>query len=413
MKYVDSQSGMRGNSYWKFNNSLLSNPEFISSMKEKIEVIREELGNIEDPQTKWEILKHRIRQFSSHFSKKVAKARKEKRLRLESEVQQFEKSISSCSSEGKLKEYEQAKSELEEIYNYIMEGIILRSRAVWYEKGEKSTHYFLTLEKRQKSESSIRKLNVDGVEVEEQKQVLQCIHTYCRNLLKRTSNLTIGQCKAFINDLNLPILTSELSDLCEGLLHSSECYQSLISMPSNKMPGNDGITKKFYMVIYQFIDKYFIDWANHSFCVGGLSPSKKQAVITLLEKKDKDKRLIKNWRPISLLNVDGKIISKVLATRLKKVISFLVTSDQTAYIPGRFIGESVRLISDILDYIDTAQLEGYIFAADMEKAFDSVDHNFIIVALQAYGFGPNFVQWVKTLLYDQKSCVMNNSHSTS
>ena len=154
---------------------------------------------------------------------------------------------------------------------------------------------------------------MDGVEVEEQKQVLQCIHTYYRNLFKRTSNLTFRQCKAFINDLNLPILTSELSDLCEGLLHSSDCYQSLISMPSNKTPGNDGITKEFYVAFYQFIDKYFIDSANYSFRVGELSPSKKQAVITLLEKKDKDKSLIKNWRPISLLNVDAKIISKSLA----------------------------------------------------------------------------------------------------
>ena len=373
-------------------------------------MIREELGNIEDPRTKWEILKYKIQQFSSHFSKKVARARKEKRLHLEYEVQKFEKSISSCSSENKLKEYEQAKSELEEIYNYITEGIILRSRAVWYEKGEKSSRYFLTLEKRQKSKSSIRKLNVDGIEVEEQKQVLQCIHTYYRNLFK--SDLTVRQCKAFINDFNLPVLTSKLSDLREGLLHSSECYQSLISMPSNKTPGNDGITKEFYLAFYQFIDKYFIDSANYSFCEGELSPSQKQAVITLLEKKDKDKMLIKNWRPISLLNVDAKIISKVLATRLKKVISFLVTSNQTAYIPGRFIGENVRLISDILEYTDAAQLEGYIFAADMEKAFDSVEHNFIIAALEAYGFGPNFVQWVKTLLYYQKSCVMNNGHST-
>ena len=183
-------------------------------------------------------------------------------------------------------------------------------------------------------------------------------------------------------------------------------------MPNNKTPGNDDITKEFYVAFYQFIDKYFIDSANYSFRVGELSPSQKQAVLTLLEKMDKDKRSIQNWRPISLLNVDAQIISKVLATRLKKVISFLVTSDQTAYIPGRFIGESARLISYILEYTDAAQLEGYIFAADMEKAFDSVDHNFIIEALEAYGFGPNFVQWVKTLLYDQKSCVMNNCHST-
>ena len=227
--------------------------------------------------------------------------------------------------------------------------------------------------------------------VEKQKQVLQCIHTYYRNSFKRTSNFTIRQCKAFINDLNLQVLTSELSDLCEGILDSSECYQSLISMPSNKTPDNDGITKEFYVEFYQFIDKYFIDSANYSFRVGEFSPSQKQAVITLLEKKEKDKRLINNWRPISLLNVEAKIISKVLATRLKKIILFLVTSDQTAYIPGRFIGESVCLISDILDYTDAAQLEGYIFAADMEKAFDSVDHNFITAALEAYGFGPNFV----------------------
>ena len=74
--------------------------------------------------------------------------------------------------------------------------------------------------------------------------------------------------------------------------------------------------------------------------------SQKQAVITLIEKRDKDKHYIKNWRPISLLNVDTKIISKVSATRLKKVICKLVTQDQTAYVPGRYTGESVRLISD-------------------------------------------------------------------
>ena len=83
---------------------------------------------------------------------------------------------------------------------------------MWYEKGAKSSRYFLNLEKRQKSKSSTRKLNVEGVEVEEQRKVLQCTRIYYRNLFKRTSNLTIIQCKTFINDIHLPILTSELSD---------------------------------------------------------------------------------------------------------------------------------------------------------------------------------------------------------
>ena len=85
---------------------------------------------------------------------------------------------------------------------------------------------------------------------------------------------------------------------------------------------------------------------NYSHLVGELLTSQKQAVVTLIEKKGRDKRLVKNWRPISLMNVDVKIASKTLSFRLKKVISNLVNYDQTAYIKGRFIGESIRLIDD-------------------------------------------------------------------
>ena len=91
---------------------------------------------------------------------------------------------------------------------------------------------------------------------------------------------------------------------------------------------------------------------NCAFSDGELSASQLQAVITLIEKKERDERLIKNWRPISLLNVDAKDISKCLANRVKKVISSLISSDQTAYVPGRYIGESVRLTSDLPEYTD-------------------------------------------------------------
>ena len=86
--------------------------------------------------------------------------------------------------------------------------------------------------------------------------------------------------------------------------------------------------------------------------------------------------------------------------------------NQTAYIPGRYIGESVRLISDILEYTDRENCEGNMFAADIEKAFDSLDHNFILAVLEKMGFGNDFIQWVQTLLNDQQSCVMNNGTTT-
>ena len=71
---------------------------------------------------------------------------------------------------------------------------------------------------------------------------------------------------------------------------------------------------------------------KESFNIGQLSTCQRQAVITLVEKKERDKKLIKNWRPISSMNVDSKIASKALAKRMKKVLSSIIKSDQTAYV---------------------------------------------------------------------------------
>ena len=90
-------------------------------------------------------------------------------------------------------------------------------------------------------------------------------------------------------------------------------------MPQNKLPGSDVITKEFYAAFWNDLKTPLLSSFNKAFKVGELSTSQKQAVIKLIEKKYKDKRLIKNWRPISLLNVDTKLVSKVLAEHLKTV----------------------------------------------------------------------------------------------
>ena len=124
-------------------------------------------------------------------------------------------------------------------------------------------------------------------------------------------------------------------------------------MPKNKLPGNDGLTKEFYEKYWDDLKKPFIASLRKSFLKEELSKSQKQAVIRLIEKKDKDKRYIRNWRPLSLLNTDVKIISKVMAHRLKKTLSFLVSANQSVYVDGRFISEGGRLISDLLEVSDT------------------------------------------------------------
>ena len=102
-----------------------------------------------------------------------------------------------------------------------------------------------------------------------------------------------------------------------------------------------------------------------------LSTSQRIAAISVTEKKERDKWFIKNWRPISLLNVNYKVIAKALATRFKKTLPELISFQQTVYVKNRFICEGGRLISDILEMNESLNLKGYIVTVDIEKAFDS------------------------------------------
>ena len=143
-----------------------------------------------------------------------------------------------------------------------------------------------------------------------------------------------------------------------------------------------------------------------------LSISQRQAVIKVIEKKDKDKGFIKNWRPFYLFNVDYKIISKALASRLKKALPNLTSPQQTEYVESRFIGESGRLIADIIEITDILNKEGFLVTMDIEKAFHSLDHTFLISVLKKFGFGNNFVNWIETLISEQDSCIINGRNTT-
>ena len=110
--------------------------------------------------------------------------------------------------------------------------------------------------------------------------------------------------------------------------------------------------------------------------------------------------------------MDYKITCKVLASRLKKVLPNLLSPQQTAYDENRFIGESGRLIADIIEITDILNKEGFLVAMDIEKAFDLLDHTFLISLLKKVGFGNNFVNWIENLISKQESCVINGDNTT-
>ena len=119
-------------------------------------------------------------------------------------------------------------------------------------------------------------------------------------------------------------------------------------------------------------------------------------MITLIEKKEKDRTFLENWRPISLVNVDAKIMSKVIASRIKNVLPSIIHYNQTGYVKDRYIVETIRSIFDTMEFTDSENVPGLMIFIDFQKAFDSAEWDFILGCLEAFNFGPDFIQWIKT-----------------
>ena len=116
-----------------------------------------------------------------------------------------------------------------------------------------------------------------------------------------------------------------------------------------------------------------VDSFNASYRAGEMAPSQRRGVITLIPKEDSDLSSLANWRPITLLNVDYKIASKVITKRLEKVLTLLINPDQTGFIKGRYIGQNIRLINDILEQTKLRNIPGILLQLDFRKAFDTIE----------------------------------------
>ena len=191
-------------------------------------------------------------------------------------------------------------------------------------------------------------------------------------------------------------LPADQVDVCKGYLSVDEVCLTLDGMARGKSPGSDGLPMEFYLAFWDVLGSDLVGVLNTSLDLGFLPLSQWTALISLIFKKW-DRLLHKNWRPISLLNVDYKLCSHALAGCLLKVLQHVIHPDQTCGVRGCFIGENVALLRDVVHFVNERELPATILALDQEKAFDRVDWDFLVATLEHMGFGPSFISWVRML----------------
>ena len=274
-------------------------------------------------------------------------------------------------------EYEKGKQELEGMFEKVGKEAIFRSKARWVEKGEKPTKYFFNLEKKNYEKKVILQLKTRNDKIiTDIKEINEEIELFYSELLKSQLNKTEQMDSKkhfsdFVDGLATPKVNNQENSFLEVELTLEKLESSLKSFQNNKTSGEDGFTKGFYEAFVQILGQHLLDSYNEAFINGLLSISQRRGVITLLPKDDSYLIDLSNWRPITLLNVDYKILGKTITRRIEPIFPNIMHSDQSGFIKGRYIGQNVRLLCDIVEYSDINYLPGILLFLDFKKTFDS------------------------------------------
>ena len=394
-------SRWRPKSTWKLNISLLENPDIIKGLR----VVWEEWC-LSKPYflnigVWWEEGKKKIKNFL--IRKGIEKA-KERRQETDNLQKQIKTNLSSSNTTAIIS----IKERLRELEEYRMEGARIRARQLLLPSEERGSSDFFAIEGKCRKTEHINSLMIEGKEIIEEDKIKNTIFNFYSNLYK-SEGVDKNAIKILLNNIQPLEITPLQKEILNDFFSESELKKALWKMKNQKTPGGDGLPKEFYVKTWDFIGGDLTEVINNCFLLGRLPASLREAQIKLLYKKG-DKRNLKNWRPVSLLSVDYKILSAALAGRLSGVMEQLASVEQGCSVRGRHIYDNLRLIEDLISrdesLMDAPFSGGIIKALDLEKAFDRVEHDYLRAVLGKLNLGAAIGQWIDLLYTDISSRVM-------
>ena len=381
-----------GPGVWKFNNSHLNNPKFCEQTEKVLKRMIQDTSELNGTEA-WEVIKVEAIKHCRKFSKKHAQKCRDQLDHLDTTLGKLydDAKTNPCTLEISAA-IDCIENEILEIKQNKVRGIIFRSKVNWELHGEKPSKFFFALEKRNYFSKNMKAIKNDqGIICKEQKTILNEQVKFYKNLY--TSNREVSF--SLQPTANECILTNVERDLLEADIDLNEIESALKGMANNKTPGLDGLTKEFYSKFFNLLGPPLIKMYHDCFDKGILPPSTRRGLITLIPKKLANILELKSWRPLTLLNLDFKLLAKSMATRINTVLPLLIGEQQTGFMKGRNIQDNIRRTFEVVEFAKDKQTPAVIMNIDFKKCFDLIEHKSIYVALNYFNFGNNFIQWSK------------------
>jgi hypothetical protein len=272
----------------------------------------------------------------------------------------------------------------------------MKSRALWLQEGDRNTSFFHKQTQARNNYNLINEIYWQDQLWTDPEDIKEAAHAYFKELYSAPVQEDL-EIDSYLLSAIPNLITENDNRILNRPISLKEIKKVVFRMNPDKAPGPDGFTPRFFILCWDIIKKDLSKMIMRSQACTKIGGSTNSAFLALIP-KEKGAKHLPRFRPISLCNTGYKIITKIIANRLKKMLPRLIPENQGGFVHGRQILDNIILVQEAIHSSYTKKEKGMAIKLDLANAFDRVRHDFLFAVMQRFGFDQQFINWVKACI---------------